>query len=78
MSAAQSRPVSNSDRETGTNPAPLLSILVISYNTREMTLECLRTIVAETRTPYEVIVVDNASTDGSAEAIAEEFPQFRL
>ncbi|MFV0475399.1 MAG: glycosyltransferase family 2 protein [Pikeienuella sp.] len=53
---------------------PVLSIIVVSYHTREMTLECLRTVRDETRTPYELIVVDNASTDGSPEAIAAEFP----
>jgi GT2 family glycosyltransferase len=58
--------------------APVLSILVISYNTREMTLTCLRSVVAETRTPYELIVLDNASADGSAAAIAAEFPDIRL
>lgn len=56
-----------------------VSIIVVSYNTREMTLECLRSVIQETkREPYEVIVVDNHSTDGSAEAVAEEFPDFRL
>lgn len=57
---------------------PVVSVLVISYNTREMTLEALRSLSAETGTPHEVIVVDNASTDGSAEAIAAEFPHMRL
>jgi N-acetylglucosaminyl-diphospho-decaprenol L-rhamnosyltransferase len=53
---------------------PELSILVISYNTREMTLECLRSVFRETRTRnFEIIVLDNASTDGSPQAIAEEF-----
>ena len=57
---------------------PVLSILVVSYNTREMTLACLRSVDAETRTPHELIVLDNASADGSAEAIAAEFPGIRL
>ena len=56
----------------------MLSILVVSYNTRAMTLDCLRSVVAETRTPYELIVLDNASADGSAAAVAAEFPQARL
>ena len=56
-----------------TDSAPQISIIVISYNTREMTLECLRSVVDETTLPYELIVVDNASTDGSAEAIAAAF-----
>jgi GT2 family glycosyltransferase len=59
-------------------PDPVVSILVISYNTREMTLACLASVVAETRVPYELIVLDNASADGSAEATAAAFPQARL
>ena len=57
---------------------PLLTIIVVSYNTREMTLACLRSVRDQTRTPHEVIVVDNASSDGSAAAIAAEFPDMRL
>jgi GT2 family glycosyltransferase len=52
----------------------ILSILIISYNTREMTLECLRSVFRESRTDgFEVIVVDNASTDASPDAIESEF-----
>lgn len=57
---------------------PLLSIIVISYNTREMTLACLASVYEQTKLPFELIVVDNASTDGSAKAIAEAFPQVHL
>lgn len=56
-----------------------LSVIIVSYNTRDLTLECLRSVFAETRDlEYEVIVVENASGDGSAEAIHEEFPEVRL
>lgn len=68
-------PVTQFDRPSG--PAEM-SIIVISYNTRDMTLECLASIYEQTRTPFEVIVVDNASSDGSAEAIAEQFPDVHL
>ncbi|MEP6394151.1 MAG: glycosyltransferase family 2 protein, partial [Alteripontixanthobacter sp.] len=65
-----------------TQPAetiPDLSVLIVNWNTREMTLECLRSLYAETReTSFETILVDNGSQDGSAEAIAAEFPQVRL
>lgn len=57
---------------------PVLSILIVSYNTRAMTLDCLRSVVAETRTPFEIILVDNASADGSAAAVAAEFPDVVL
>jgi N-acetylglucosaminyl-diphospho-decaprenol L-rhamnosyltransferase len=54
--------------------SPFLTIIVVSYNTREMTLECLRSIFRETElNSFEVIVLDNASSDGSASAIEDEF-----
>jgi GT2 family glycosyltransferase len=58
--------------------APLVSIIVVSYNTREMTLESLRSVFAQTRGLFELIVVDNASSDGSAAAIKAEFPDIHL
>jgi GT2 family glycosyltransferase len=64
--------------EATTVAPPLVSILVISYNTRDMTLDCLRSVVAQTTVPYELIVLDNASRDGSAAAIAAAFPGIRL
>lgn len=51
-------------------PHPEVSILIVSYNTRELTLAAIDSVVRETRARHEIIVVDNASTDGSAEAIA--------
>jgi N-acetylglucosaminyl-diphospho-decaprenol L-rhamnosyltransferase len=54
--------------------AQVVSIIVVSYNTREMTLACLRSVFEQTRdTAFELIVIDNASTDGSADAIEAEF-----
>lgn len=56
-----------------------LSILIVSFNTRELTLGCLRSIYEQTSAiDFEVIVVENASQDGSADAIAQAFPQVRL
>ena len=57
---------------------PILSIVVISYNTRDMTLACLASVYAQTKVPFELTVVDNASTDRSAEAIADQFPDLHL
>jgi len=51
-----------------------LSIIIVSYNTRVMTLECIRSVFSQTnKMGFELIVLDNASTDGSADAIREEF-----
>jgi hypothetical protein len=56
-----------------------LSIIIVSFNTRQMTLACLQSVFDQTRDAgFEVIVVDNASADGSPQALAERFPQARL
>jgi hypothetical protein len=58
---------------------PDVSILIVSYNTRELTVACLRSVYEQTRdVAFDVVVVDNASSDGSANAIAAEFPAARL
>ena len=51
-----------------------VSIIVVSYNTREMTLECLRSVVAQSpELKFEMLFIDNQSTDGSFEAVQSEF-----
>jgi len=55
---------------------PRVSVLIVSYNTRDLLLEALRSLELEADT--EAIVVDNASRDGSADAVAERFPAARL
>ena len=54
--------------------APLVSIVVVSYRTKDLTLTALRTVFDQTEPgTFELLVVDNASDDGSADAIEEEF-----
>lgn len=56
-----------------------LGILIVSYNTRELLRNCLSSIYQETRgIQFEVTVVDNGSSDSSAEMIRGEFPRVRL
>ena len=53
-----------------------VSILIVSYNTRDMTVECIESIFDQTTEhTFEVIVIDNDSSDGSAEAIRKQCPQ---
>jgi N-acetylglucosaminyl-diphospho-decaprenol L-rhamnosyltransferase len=55
---------------------PEVSIVIVSFNTWQITCQCLKSIVEETEgTSYEIIVVDNASSDNSAEKIRNNFPQ---
>src|SRR5688572_24806026 len=56
-----------------------VSILIVSYNTREMTLACIQSVIDQTKqVSYEIIVVDNQSKDGSAGAIAKAYPNIKL
>lgn len=57
----------------------LLSIIIVSYNTKELTCACLKSVYEQTQAiHYEVIVLDNNSADGSAIAIETQFPQVNL
>lgn len=61
------------------SPAPVVSVIVVNWNTLRMTLDCLRSIEADCAgLEHEIIVVDNASSDGSPQAIADEMPRVRL
>lgn len=52
-----------------------VAVLIVSYNTRERTLECVRSVLAHPpAAATEIVVVDNDSADGSADALELEFP----
>lgn len=56
-----------------------LSIIIVNYNTCQLTKECLRSVFrSKTRFSYEVIVVDNASIDASVREIKVDFPQVKI
>lgn len=56
-----------------------VSIILVSYNTAELTRNCLNSVYEKTKdVDFEIYVVDNNSTDGSAEMLESEFPQVKL
>jgi N-acetylglucosaminyl-diphospho-decaprenol L-rhamnosyltransferase len=56
-----------------------LSIIILNWNTRDLLAQCLKSLYdTMSNLDFEIIVVDNASTDGSAEMVRREFPQVRL
>ncbi len=57
-----------------------LSVIVVSYNTRQLLDDCLRSLYAADAPPggMEVIVVDNASVDGSMDMVRQKHPRARL
>ncbi len=54
--------------------SPRVTAIVLSWNGREHTLACLRSLARVTYRPFAIVVVDNGSSDGSAEAVASEHP----
>jgi len=56
-----------------------VSIILVSYNTKDLTRDCIKSIYEKTEgVSYDIWVVDNASSDGSVEMIREEFPEVKL
>ncbi len=67
---------SGPDASAGT---PRVSVVIVVWNAKKYVLECLATLREHcAQVCSEVIVVDNASTDGTPELVAEMYPEFRL
>lgn len=57
---------------------PSISVLVVTYNRKQMLHKCLSSIAFQTVAPKEVIVFDNSSTDGTPEVVHNHYPSYRL
>jgi GT2 family glycosyltransferase len=69
--------VTEQEKEHAT--AVMVSVVIVSWNAREYLLQCLASLDERTcRYPMELIVVDNASSDGSPEAVASWYPRVQL
>lgn len=56
-----------------------LSIIILNYKSKGLTKQCLKGLqMLSPKVQFEIIVVDNASHDGTAEMVKEEFPQVKL
>jgi GT2 family glycosyltransferase len=59
--------------------APVVSVCIANWNCRDLLKQCLLSLLEQHQNvSFEVIVVDNASTDGAADMVADEFPQVVL
>lgn len=57
---------------------PLVYVVVLTWNQREVTLECLESLTRMTYPNYRIVVVDNGSTDKTSQAIAAQFPSIKI
>ncbi len=73
MSVPQSSK-SPSDVRLDDAPLPRVAAIVLNYNGKDVTLESLESLSQMTYAAFDIVVVDNGSTDGSYESVAEAFP----
>lgn len=55
-----------------------ITVSIVNWNTKDELAHCLESALAQDEVEFEVIVIDNASSDGSAEMVARDFPQVTL
>ena len=56
-----------------------LSVIIVNWNTRDLLRECLKSVLKQTKgLDYEVLVVDNGSSDDSVRMIKKAFPWIKL
>jgi hypothetical protein len=60
------------------SPHPLTSIIIVNYNGKKFLSDCLNSIFCQRYFPFEVIMVDNGSHDGSVEYIRQNFPEVKI
>ena len=53
----------------------MIFIVIPIYNRKELTLACLASFAKQTYSEYELVIVDDGSTDGSQEAIKKIYPE---
>ena len=56
----------------------LLSVVVVNWNSRDDLSACLRSLRAQTHRELQIVVVDNGSSDGSADMVTADFPEVVL
>lgn len=60
------------------SPAPLVSVIIVNWNGRKWLPACLRSLVAQTHRPIEIILVDNGSTDDSVAFVKKRFRRVKV
>jgi GT2 family glycosyltransferase len=59
-------------------PTPLVSVVIVNYNGKKFLSECIESLYAQSYPDFEILVVDNASVDGSIEFLTSGFPAVRI
>jgi len=57
---------------------PSVTVIVLNWNGKELTIECLKSLQQVNYSNFNILVVDNGSTDGSVELLKEKFPEVSI
>ena len=57
---------------------PLVSVIIVTWNRKDDMLETLDALQNQTYSNLEVIIVDNGSSDGTADVIRKKYPNYKL
>jgi hypothetical protein len=74
----ETEPPATTGREAVRSARKHASVIVVNFNGRSHIADCLQSLLADGRPNTDIVVVDNCSTDGSAELVASRFPEVRL
>ncbi len=55
---------------------PNVTVIIVAHNSAQFLPRCLDSLAAQTYKDFDVILIDNASTDGSTDGLAEKFLRF--
>ncbi len=58
--------------------APIVTILILTYNTAPMTLQCIQAVKALTKIPFKILVIDNGSTDDTVRFLRAQHDIFHI
>jgi len=61
-----------------TGKSPHIAVVIVNWNRRDLTLEAIASVEAQNCAPVSVILVDNGSNDGSADAAEQAFPKIKV
>lgn len=78
MDDETSAPEDEQSFEPSDSTAPLVSIIIVTWNGLPLLKQCLPSVMATEYPDFEVILADNASSDGSAEWVEARFPQVKV
>jgi GT2 family glycosyltransferase len=61
-----------------TLPDPTVSVIIVNWNGKHLLTECIESLRTQTFRDFEIVLVDNGSSDGSAEFVKMQYPEVRL